>query len=308
MSYCLKPGCQNPQTADRWQFCLSCGSKLLLKERYRPIQPLARGGFGRTFLAVDEDIPSKPYCVVKQLYFLDQNPEYYNKAVELFRQEAFHLNALGTHPQIPSLLAYFEQEQRLYLVQELIDGQTLEQELQQGAFDESQIWELLEDLLPVLKFIHTHQVIHRDIKPENIMRRRGNSPRETLPFGSASGDRDLVLIDFGSAKHLTDTALLRQGTAIGSQEYAAPEQAKGKAFPASDLYSLGVTCIRLLTNVPPLDMYDIDEHRWWWRHHLPKGRSVSDRLGQILDNLLQHSISQRYSCADEVLPANNIAP
>lgn len=227
MSYCLKPGCQNPQTADRWHFCLSCGSKLLLKERYRPIQPLDRGGFGRTFLAVDEDIPSKPHCVVKQFYFLDQNPEYYNKAAELFRQEAFHLNVLGTHPQIPSLLAYFEQEQRLYLVQELIDGQTLEQELQQGAFDESQIWELLEDLLPVLKFIHNHQVIHRDIKPENIMRRRGNYPTETLPFGSASGDRDLVLIDFGIAKHLTDTALLRQGTAIGSQEYAAPEQANG---------------------------------------------------------------------------------
>ncbi|MBW4576478.1 MAG: hypothetical protein KME08_14480 [Aphanothece sp. CMT-3BRIN-NPC111] len=124
-SYCLKPGCQNPQTADRWQFCLSCGSKLLLKERYRPIQPLARGG---------------------------------------------------------------------------------------------------------------------------------------------------------------------------------------KAFPPSDLYSLGVTCIRLLTNVPPLNMYDIDEHQWWWCHHLPKGRSVSDRLGQILDKLLQHSITQRYSCADEVLPANNITP
>jgi len=291
MSYCVKPGCIKPQNPETSKFCSFCGSKLLLRERYRPIKHIATGGFGRTFLALDELSPNQASCVVKQFYFLEDNSEYLNKAVELFRQEAVHLDTLGKHPQIPSLLAHFEHEERLYLVQEFIEGQTLEQELQQGVFDESQIWEVLQDLLPVLKFIHQHRVIHRDIKPENIIRRHG--------------DRKLVLIDFGIAKHVTDSALLRKGTEIGSQDYVAPEQAKGKAVAASDLYSLGVTCIRLMTRVPLSEMFDRDEERWWWVIFLPKGRRVSDRLGVILDKLLQTKVSQRYSSADEVLQAVN---
>jgi serine/threonine protein kinase len=130
-------------------------------------------------------------------------------------------------------------------------------------------------------------VIHRDIKPDNIIRRQR--------------DRKPVLIDFGIAKQLTETALLRTGTAIGSQEYVAPEQARGKAVPASDLYSLGVTCIRLLTGVSPLEMYDFGEQQWCWRYYLPQGKSVSDRLGQIIDKLLQAPLNHRYQDANQVL-------
>lgn len=269
-------------------FCASCRSKLLLKERYRPLLPLGRGGFGRTFLAVDEDLPSQPRCVVKQFYFRDRQPDIYNKAIELFRQEAQRLDELGKHPQIPSLLAYFEQDQQNYLVQEFIEGKTLKQELEeQGVYDESRIWQLLFDLLPVLEYIHKFRVIHRDIKPENIIRR--------------ASDYKPVLIDFGIAKVLTNTALLRPATLIGSQDYAAPEQTKGKVLPASDLYSLGVTCIRLLTKVPPLDMYDCTEQRWWWDQYLPKGTRISSPLVQILNKLLENSIPQRYHSAKEVL-------
>ena len=292
MSYCVTPGCLAPQNQHQSRFCLSCGCKLSLKERYRSIQPIGSGGFGRTFLAVDEDIPSKPRCVIKQLYLQTQNSLILKKAVQLFHQEAEHLDELGKHPQIPTLFAHFEQSKHLYLVQELIEGKTLQQELEQGGvFNETQIWELLRDLLPVLKFIHARQVIHRDIKPANIIRRRS--------------DNKPVLIDFGVSKLISATALLHTGTTVGSAEYMAPEQTKGKAFPASDFYSLGATCIYLLTNISPFDLIDIINNRWVWRDFLPLGTQVSDRLGKILDQLLQHTIADRYQSASEVLQALN---
>ena len=292
MSYCVTPGCLAPQNQHQSRFCLSCGCKLSLKERYRSIQPIGSGGFGRTFLAVDEDIPSKPRCVIKQLYLQTQNSLILKKAVQLFHQEAEHLDELGKHPQIPTLFAHFEQSKHLYLVQELIEGKTLQQELEQGGvFNETQIWELLRDLLPVLKFIHARQVIHRDIKPANIIRRRS--------------DNKPVLIDFGVSKLISATALLHTGTTVGSAEYMAPEQTKGKAFPASDFYSLGATCIYLLTNISPFDLIDIINNRWVWRDFLPPGTQVSDRLGKILDQLLQHTIADRYQSASEVLQALN---
>ena len=293
MSYCVTPGCLTPQNPNSSKFCLSCGSKLWLKERYRAIQPIGRGGFGRAFLAVDEDIPSKPRCVIKQLYIHNPTSGVFKKATDLFHQEAVRLDELGNHAQIPTLLAHFEQNQRLYLVQELIVGLTLTQELQQkGTHTETQIWELLKDLLPILQYIHSQKVIHRDIKPSNIMRRHD--------------DGKLVLIDFGVAKLLSDSALLQTGTIIGSPEYMPPEQLKGKAFPASDLYSLGVTCIYLLTNVPPFDLYDSINDCWVWRDFLPPGRKVSDRLFTILDKLVQNSLKQRYQSVDEVLEAINL--
>ena len=293
MSYCVNPKCEIPQNSSTAKLCLNCGSNLLLRQRYRPIQTLGKGGFGKTFLAVDEDIPSHPRCAVKQFQFYDRDPDIFNKAVELFHQEAVRLDELGNHTQIPNLLACFEQETQIYLVQEFIDGPTLKQELDEGIYNENQIWQLLQDLLPVLQFIHDHRVIHRDIKPENIIRRES--------------DNKPVLIDFGIAKVLTDTALLRPATLIGSQDYLAPEQMRGKVFPASDLYSLGVTCIRMMTQVPPLDMYDCNTERWWWREFLPKGTIVSSELGEILDKLLQNNLNQRYSFAVEVLQDINTA-
>ncbi|MCC3408140.1 MAG: serine/threonine protein kinase [Microcoleus sp. PH2017_10_PVI_O_A] len=287
MSYCINPECQNPENSPTAKLCLNCGFNLLLRQRYRPIQLLGKGGFGKTFLAIDEDIPSQPRCAVKQFYFCDRDPDIFNKALDLFHQEAVRLDELGKHPQIPTLLAAFEQEGHIYLVQEFIDGPTLKQELDDNVCDENQIWQLLQDLLPVLQFIHDKRVIHRDIKPENIIRRLS--------------DNKLVLIDFGIAKLLTDSALLRSATLIGSQDYVAPEQMRGKVFPASDLYSLGVTCIRLMTQVPPLDMYDCKTERWWWREFLPKGTTISAELGEILDKLLQTHLCKRYSFAAEVL-------
>ena len=286
MSYCLNPTCPNPQNPNDTKFCITCGTKLLLKERYRAIKPIGQGGFGRTFLAVDEDKPSKPPCVIKQFYPQAQGTSTVQKAVELFNQEAVRLDELGKHPQIPELLAYFTQDDRQYLVQEFIDGQNLAEELSKvGAFNETQIIQLLKDLLPVLQFVHNHQVIHRDIKPENIIRR--------------SRDTRLVIVDFGASKFATGAALLKTGTSIGSPEYVAPEQARGKATFVSDIYSLGVTCIHLLTQMSPFDLYDINEDAWVWRQFLTF--KVSGFLGKILDKMLQTAVSRRYQSAAEVL-------
>lgn len=295
MTYCVTPGCLSPQNPDSARYCLSCGSKLWLKERYRSIKPIGSGGFGRTFLAVDEDIPSKPQCVIKQLYLQNPTSLVAKKATELFRQEAVRLDELGKHPQIPTLWAHFEQNRQLYLVQELINGQTLKQELEaKDAYNEAQIWELLQDLLPVIQYIHSYKVIHRDIKPANIIRRRE--------------DKKLVLIDFGVAKLLSDTALWQTGTITGSPEYMPPEQIKGKVFPASDLYSLGVTCIHLLTEVPPLDLFDSINGCWVWRDFLLPEKRVNDRLGKILDKLLQNTIKDRFQSAEAVLQALKLTP
>ena len=285
MTQCLNPDCLKPNPAQTI-FCQNCGEKLVLAERYRALKIIGQGGFGRTFQAVDEYKPSKPFCVIKQFFPQAQGTKTLEKAALLFAQEAERLDGLGRHPQIPELFAYFTQDNRQYLVQEFIEGQNLQQELEEsGAFNESQILELLKSLLPVLEFIHSQQVIHRDIKPENIIRRKN--------------DNQLILVDFGAAKYATTTALARTGTVIGSAGYVAPEQAAGKATFASDIYSLGVTCIHLLTGVVPFDLFDVSENDWVWRDYL-KSR-VSDEVGEILDKMIVGATKKRFKNAREIL-------
>ncbi|GEM_PF-959777 len=287
MSYCLNPHCQKAENPDHNQFCQNCGNKLLLREHYLPIRKIGQGGFGKTFLAVDQDIPSKPYCVIKQFFPQDQGTKTVEKAVDLFRQEAVRLDNLGKNSkQIPQLFAYFEQNEQLYLIQEFIEGQNLAEELEnQGAFDETKIIHLLKSLLTVLQFVHQNQVIHRDIKPENIIRR--------------NADQELILVDFGASKLATFTTLNKTGTRIGDPRYIAPEQTVGKALFSSDIYSLGVTCIHLLTNKSPFELYDITEDCWIWRENLTT--SISDNLVKIIDKMLQKALKNRYQSVEEIL-------
>lgn len=251
---------------------------------------MGQGGFGRTFLAVDSGTSAKTeaepaFCVIKQLLprQLHLDP---HMMIALFQEEADRLVELGQHPQIPQLLAHIETIEAQYLVQEYIQGQNLDEVLAaEGVFQERQIRDLLADLLPVLAFVHEHHVIHRDIKPANIIR----------PDHS---DR-LVLVDFGASKQVTNIALTQTGTVIGSAGYVAPEQAMGRAEFASDLYSLGATCIHLLTGMHPFDLYSVSEDAWVWHQYLL--RPVSSKLRRILNKLLQKATRQRYRTAAEVL-------
>jgi serine/threonine protein kinase len=156
-------------------------------------------------------------------------------------------------------------------VQEFIDGRNLNQELKEkGTFSEAKIRQLLENLLPMLQFVHSNQVIHRDIKPENIIRH--------------SVDNTLYLVDFGIAKLATEPILPKTGTVIGSEGYTAPEQYEGKPRFTSDLYSLGATCYHLLTWADPSRLL----YSWVdWQKELTdtlETRDISDELIQILNN------------------------
>ncbi|WP_204105611.1 MULTISPECIES: serine/threonine-protein kinase [Spirulina sp. CCY15215] len=285
MSYCLNPNCSVPENIDSIQFCPSCGTSLSLGDRYRSLKLIGQGGFGRTFLACDRHKPSHPLCIIKQ--FHPQEKIEIDKAAQLFQQEAIRLEELGDNPQIPNLYAYIEQEENQYIVQEFIDGETLQVELEKnGNFTAKQILEILENILPVLEFVHQGRVIHRDIKPSNIMR--------------CSDNKNLILIDFGAAKYATNTALIQKGTQIGSAEFIAPEQLRRQPIFASDLYSLGVTCLYLLTGISPFDLYNTLESRWVWRDYLVDN-AVGDRLGKILDKMIAESLSDRYGTATEIL-------
>ncbi|MEH1866896.1 MAG: serine/threonine-protein kinase [Nostoc sp.] len=297
MLCCVNPDCQKPLNPDKNNYCHSCRAELipLLGGRYRPTQVLSdEGGFGRTYLA--EDVHKlNECCVVKQFAPKLQGTGPLTKAIELFKQEASRLQELAEHPQIPTLLAYFEQNGYLFLVQQFIDGQNLLKEWERhGNYSETEIREFLLDLLPVLKFIHVRGVIHRDIKPQNIIRRQS--------------DGRLVLIDFGASKQLTATVQTKMGTVIGSHGYTALEQMQdGKAYPASDLFSLGATCFHLLTGVRPSQLWIQQGYSWvgsWRQYLISPGRdgvSVSIELGEVLDKLLQLDIQKRYQSADEVI-------
>lgn len=279
---------------------MSCGQSNFgnfLRNRYRVLGLLGEGGFSRTYAAEDVDRLNAP-CVIKQFFPQVQGTSERSKAAELFKQEAQRLYELGeNHLQIPRLLAYFEQGSSLYLVQEFIQGQTLREELQYQMFGEEQIRELLCDLLPVIQFIHDRNVIHRDLKPENIIRRQS--------------DNQFVLIDFGGAKQVTQTSLSRQATVLYTIGYAPSEQMAGFACHASDLYALGVTCVRLLTRSLPIqdaygqihdNLFDPINGQWLWREYLQqRDITISDRLGYILDKLLKYLPRDRYQSAKDVL-------
>ncbi|MEO0684791.1 MAG: bifunctional serine/threonine-protein kinase/formylglycine-generating enzyme family protein [Cyanobacteria bacterium J06649_11] len=300
MKICQNPNCSNPFNSSGNRFCVGCGSDNfgeLLRNRYRVKRLLGTGGFGRTYEAQDLDRLDAA-CVVKQFIRESQGTTARAKAAQLFRQEAKRLFELGeNHSQIPRLVAYFEQGTCMYLVQEFIDGDNLHQELLRQAFNETQIWQLLSDLLPVLEFIHQRQVIHRDIKPENIIRR--------------IADGKLVLIDFGGAKQVTQHNLAQKGTGIYTLGYAAAEQMAGYACAASDLYALGATCVRLLTGClikqdergniyDPI--YDPINGKWLWQEYLvSNGITISNKLKRILDKLLKHFVRERYQSAADVL-------
>lgn len=248
----------------------------LLKNRYRLVNLISQGKY-LTYLAVDESQSPPVPCVVQQLD---------NFA---FEQKAQSLKRISQHPQLPTLLDYFIESDRYYLVQEFIAGTSLAQMVQEeGAFNETQVWQLLSNLLPVIKFISDRQMIHGDIKPQNIIRSLTPNPN------------NLVLVDFGNVQIITDD----KKPTIGSPEYAAPEQIKGKAVFASDLYSLGVSCIYLLTQISPFDLFDIANNCWVWQQYLTT--KINDRLSKILDKLLQKSLDQRFPSADEVMLAMGI--
>jgi len=299
MSYCLNPACPNPNNPFHSELCQACGSKLLLRDRYRSIQALGKGGFGATFLAEDEALPGRPACVIKQLRPVASAPQVLQIARELFAREATILGKIGNHPQIPRLLDYFELNQEFYLVQEHVHGLTLQQEVKRsGAFDEASAKKVLSEVLSILDYVHSQGVIHRDIKPANLIRR--------------SIDDKIVLIDFGAVKDQVSQTVIANSTddspftafAVGTSGYAPPEQMALRPIYASDLYALGVTGVYLLTGKSPKELgYDADGELNWQNR-----LNISDRFAKVIKKMLEVSLRHRYQTAKEVLRTLELEP
>jgi serine/threonine protein kinase, bacterial len=294
MSYCLNPDCNNPNNSPAATVCQACGATLLLRDRYRSSRILGRGGFATTFLAVDEGLPGQPTCVIKQLRPVLNAAHILEMSRELFQREATTLGKIGNHPQLPRLLDYFELEQDFYLIQEYVSGATLQQEVRRsGQFDEAMTKEVLREVLPILDYLHQQQVIHRDIKPANIIRR--------------IIDKKLVLIDFGAVKDQVNQAAANNpdhttltAFAVGTPGFAPPEQMAMRPVYASDIYSLGITCIYLLTGKSPKDLnYNQSTGELEWQSRV----QVSPRFQRLLEKMLEVSLRDRYQNAKEVSQA-----
>ncbi|MFB2939175.1 ABC transporter substrate-binding protein [Aerosakkonemataceae cyanobacterium BLCC-F154] len=265
----------------------------LLGARYQVIQVLGAGGFGETYIAEDRQRPGYPRCVVKRFRPTNQNTSFLTVARRLFYTEAETLEKLGRHDQIPRLLAYFEEEKEFYLVQEFIEGLSLNDELRAGKKQsEAYVFSLLEDVLGILSFVHNQGVIHRDIKPSNLIRR--------------NSDGRLVLIDFGAVKSIEtqmagepkDQMELTVG--IGTQGYMPCEQLAGKPRFNSDIYAVGMIGIKALTGLQPLQLPNSPQtHEIVWQNHA----QVSPSLAGVLDKMVRYHSSDRYQSASQVLEA-----
>ncbi|BCX07186.1 MAG: hypothetical protein KatS3mg066_1045 [Fischerella sp.] len=265
-----------------------------LNNRYKVIQVLGAGGFGETFLAEDTHMPSRRRCVIKQLKPVTNDPQTYKMIQQRFEREAATLELLGeSSNQIPKLYAYFSEHGQFYLVQEWIQGQTLTNLVEtQGAISENQVREILLSLLSVLDYVHSKGIIHRDIKPDNIILRTVNNQP--------------VLIDFGAVKETIRSIIatpnyLTQSLVIGTPGYMPSEQAVGRPVYATDIYSLGLTAIYLLTGKPPHELPTNQQTgEVIWQDFVP---GVSPELAMILKQATQPQASDRYSTASKMLHA-----
>lgn len=297
--YCSKQHTNNGNN----RFCTHCGEPLplavgqVVDNRYQIIRHLGQGGFGRTYLAEDIN-KSHQTCVLKEFAPQVQEHQDLQKAKELFEREANVLKKLQ-HPQIPrfhaSLQVKIGAKDFFFLVQDYVDGDNyyhlLEQRESQGkTFSEQEVITLLQQILPVLSYIHSQDVVHRDISPDNLIWRRSDN----LP----------VLIDFGGVKQLPAsqgfwrTKLAENNTLLGKKGYAPEEQLRqGKAFFSSDLYSLAVTSLVLLTGQEPQKLYDSYQGIWRWGKEI----RVSPQLEAVLKRMLAYKPSDRYQRAEQIL-------
>ena len=262
----------------------------LLGGHYLVVQNLEEGGLAQTYIAEDQHRPGCPKCAVKFLKPASSDAKFLPNVRRLFKQEAEILEKLGQHDQIPRLLAYFEEKQKFYLVQEFIEGHTLSKELSRGqSWSESKVIKMLEDVLLILEFVHSYGVIHRDIKPGNLIRRQQ--------------DDRLVLIDFGAVKQISapkigSNFLFSQKTiAIGTKGYMPTEQMRGKPRLNSDIYALGMIGIQALTGVYPIDLAEDAEGEIIWQDMA----KVSDELAAILSQMTRYHFKDRYQSVTEVL-------
>lgn len=292
MSYCLNPHCSqvnDPASADQ-AVCQACGSSLVVGDRYRVVRLLSdSSGFAEIFEVQDQSLAQSRTKILK---VLKSHHNSNTKVVDLFKREAAVLQALD-HPGIPKVdtqgyFPYFPKDATAPLhcfVMEKIDGPNLWQWMhQQGnlLISQTQVLNWLEQLAEILHLVHQRNYFHRDIKLQNVMIRSNGQ---------------LVLIDFGTAREMTYTYLLKTGqsgsvTKVSSAGYTPPEQQQGHAVPQSDFFALGRTFVYLLTGkrLDDADIYDPLTNEFRWRQY---AADVSPALADFLDSLMAFRAADR---------------
>ncbi len=263
---------------------LTASSEKVIGGRYALISKLAEGGFSQTYLA-DDSMKLQARCIVKQLNPLHLNPEAINIARDLFKREAKVLSQLK-HPQIPRFIDYLEEDEEFFIVREYVEGKPLTYELLK-PLSENEVLEILVQILVILDFIHSKDIIHRDIKPSNIIRR--------------SADNKLVLIDFGAVEQIsTPTDNYQITTAIiGTPSYMPPEQLSGRPRFNSDIYALGMVGIQALTGISPAELpRDFETDQILWNDFATE---INPRVANILDKMVSFDFTSRYQSVTEVL-------
>ncbi|MBO3462825.1 RDD family protein [Aetokthonos hydrillicola Thurmond2011] len=265
---------------------------ITLGGRYYVADKLGEGGIGETYIAIDRGQPGNYQCVIKRLKPQSTNQSTMRWLQQSFEREATTLQKLGTNDQIPRLLAFFEENQEFFLVQEFIDGNNLRSELSPGRqWHETQVIFLLRDILEVLQFVHHQKVIHRDLKPENLIRRRS--------------DQKIVLIDFGAVKEVSTQVFNTQGQVvsttfvIGTPGYMPAEQLRQNPMLCSDIYAVGMIALEALTGIEPKELLDSYTGNVIWRNRV----YVRNDLANVLDMMVHYHPNQRYQSASQALLA-----
>jgi serine/threonine-protein kinase len=254
----------------------------LMRMRYRITEHLVSTEYSDTYLAEDENLPDRPFCLIKRLKSQSE------KTSQMYDRESRALYRLGQHDRIPELLARFEEDGYFYLVYEFVEGEPIAQELIAGQpWEEKRVIAVLQDILEILVFVHKQDIIHRDIHPQNLIERKS--------------DRKIVLIDFGAVKDINSSQNSGQTKSHGGtqQEYIPPEQAIGSPRLCSDIYAVGILGIQALTGMRPRQLRVDSKGNLIWRDRA----KVSPQLADILDKMVLYTFGDRYPSAVEALEA-----
>ncbi|HEX9795753.1 MAG TPA: serine/threonine-protein kinase [Anaerolineales bacterium] len=253
-----------------------------LQDRYLILGVLGTGGMGSVYKGRDLHFPNVTKLVaVKEMINMATDPTMHEMVVRNFEREADLLATLS-HPSIPRIYDYFTHDRSSYLVMEFIEGRDLEAILREAEnfLPEEQVVAWAIELCDVLTFLHGHKpqpVVFRDMKPSNVM---------------VDQHGHIRLIDFGIARVFQPG---EKGTMIGTEGYSPPEQYRGEASPAGDLYALGATLHHLLTRRDPRSEPPFSFAERPIREINP---AVSAEVEGVIDGALAYDPKERYQGAD----------
>lgn len=255
----------------------------VIHSRYKLLERLSSKPNCAIYLAQDCDLPSQSLCILKK--FTSYSPE----SRQLFEKEALVLNQLRRHPQIPTLLAYFKENEDYYLVEEYIEGETIEEEIiKRGKWQENEVIKFLQEILDILSLVHDNKVVHCNLTPNHLISRKSN--------------QKIVLINFGGIRQTPQSDSIGERSSsepsTDSIFYLAPEQGTGAPQFCSDVYTVGTICIQALTGLHPKKLkIDYNSGNIVWRNLV----QISPQLGDFLDKMVWYDFRKRYQSAREAL-------